>query len=170
MTDAHAFPGEWRAMREADAALLACRFQLKQRADFVRIVAQALALPSQRNAALRLLRDDAGGLSDAALAELAPAIVDLAVDGPLDDLVVARQTLLRYAARFTSGRGVVQDAVERLIDGYLAREDDFVRRRLAELLLEAGFAQALRRLLAACKDHGDAHIAEIYDDFSRHLT
>ncbi|MEI2431430.1 hypothetical protein RDV84_11625 [Lysobacter yananisis] len=170
MNDANAFPSQWRAMREADAALLACRFHLKKHADFAHILAQALACASERNLALRFLRDDAGALSDAQLAELAPAIVDLAVDGNLDDLIVARQTLVRYAARFTSSRGVVEDAVARVMDGYLAREDDFVLRRLAELLLDAGFAHALRRLLAACKDHMDPDIAEIHDDFSRHLA
>jgi len=170
MNDANAFPGQWRAMREADAALLACRFHLKKHPDFARILAQALACPSERNLALRLLRDDGGGLSDAELAELAPALVDLAVDGNLDDLIVARQALVRYAARFTSSRGVVEDAVERVMDGYLAREDDFVSRRLAELLLDAGFAHALRRLLATCRDHADPDIAEIHDDFSRHLA
>lgn len=168
MNELPPLPELWRAMCEADTALLVRRHQLRQREDFLPLLARALADPAEQHSALRFLRDDVGGLDEAQLAELAPTIVDIAVDGNLDRLIVARDVLIRYAAHFTAARRVVRDAVEASMSGCLATQDGFALRRLAELLVGAGLSELLQRLLAACEGHADPDIAEMREDFSRY--
>ncbi|MEH6418195.1 hypothetical protein [Pseudomonas sp. CGJS7] len=169
MNDPSLFPDEWQAMKQADDGLRISRWHLRQRDDFKDILLRALGDLSEQAHALRLLRDDADLLSDAQLTELAPKIVDIAVDGNVDRLIVARAVLVRYAAQFKPGRQIVKDSIDRLMDGYFGSNDDFIYRRLAELLIDIGHWDALKRLLVVSKDHRDPEIADLHGDYLPHL-
>ncbi len=98
------FPEEWRVAREAESLLLARRHDLRARSDFKEIILMALSTLSEQDAALRFLRDDALGLSDAQLIDIAPVVMDIAVDGNIDNLVTARAVLQQYASHWATCR------------------------------------------------------------------
>lgn len=170
MNDPHAFPAEWRAMKSAEHALLVSRFDLRKHGNFKALVLHALGTLSEQDAALRFLKDDVCGLSSADLAEIAPPVMDIAVDGSIDNLVTARAVLLRYASHFLESRKTIRSTLDARLPTYLSSEDDFLYRRLAELLVTLDFPEALAKLMAACKDNRNTDIAEIYDDFLKFST
>lgn len=167
MNSPDVFPDEWRAMREAESQLLVRRHAFSRRDDFKEVILRALNTLPEQDAALRFLKDDVAGLGDAALAQLAPTLIDIAVDGNIDNLLVARSVLARYASHFLGSRKIIEDALDRVMDKYLSSEDEFLYRRLAELLVDIDFPDSLRQLLLACRGHDNADIAEIHGDFSR---
>ncbi len=165
MNNSGVLPDEWCAMQEAENLLLVCRYDLKKHADFKEIILLALSTLSEQDAALRFLKDDVSGLNDSELAEIAPAVIDIAVDGNLDNLITARAVVLRYASHFLESRKIIRTVLDRLMDGYLSSEDDFLYRRLAELLVAIDFPDILTKLISVCKDSSNPDIAEIHDDF-----
>lgn len=170
MNGPDAFPEEWRSAREAESLSLARRHDLKARSDFKEIILLALSTLSEQDAALRFLRDDALGLSDAQLIDIAPVVMDIAVDGNIDNLVTARAVLQQYASHFLDSRKIVEMTLDRRLDGYLASEDGFLYRRLAELLVAADFPDALAKLMSVCKDSSNPDIAEIHDDLLKSIA
>lgn len=165
MNNPGVLPDEWRVMREAESLLLVRRHDLKKHADFKAIMLLALSTLSEQDAALRFLKDDVSGLNDSELAEIAPVVMDIAVDGNLDNLITARVVVLRYASHFLESRKIIRTVLERLMDGYLSSEDDFLYRRLAELLVAIDFPDILTKLILVCKDSSNPDVAEIHDDF-----
>ena len=164
MNGPDAFPEEWRSAREAESLSLARRHDLKARSDFKEIILLALSTLSEQDAALRFLRDDALGL------DIAPVVMDIAVDGNIDNLVTARAVLQQYASHFLDSRKIVEMTLDRRLDGYLASEDGFLYRRLAELLVAADFPDALAKLMSVCKDSSNPEIAEIHDDLLKFIA
>ena len=166
MNDPDAFPDEWRLVKEAENALLVGRFNFKKHVDFKKTILLALNTTSEQAAALRFLKDDAPGLSDLELAEIAPVVLDIAVDGNIDNLIIARAVLLQYSSHFLQSRKTIKSSLDRRLHEYLSSDDELLYRRLAELLVTLDLPDALAKLLLICKDNGNPEIAEIYQDFS----
>ncbi|MET3496456.1 hypothetical protein [Variovorax boronicumulans] len=165
MNNPDIFPEEWRVVKDAENSLLVSRFNFKRHADFKKFMLLALSTISEQAAALRFLKEDAPGLSNLELAEIAPVILDIAVDGSIDNLIIARAVLLQYSSHFLDSRTVVENSLDNQIHRYLASGDEFLYRRLAELLVTLDLPNALEKLMLVCKNNENPDIAEIYRDF-----
>jgi len=146
-------------LKSAETVLFASRYYLRKRNDFIENIVLALETLPEQGTALRLMRDDE--FNDSELPELIPIVVDIAIDGNIDNQVIARQVLLKYR-----GKKVVRDIFYAVVDKYFSILNEFICRGLAKLSVEAGFDDVFAKLMSICKNNDNSDIAEIYDDFS----
>jgi len=159
MKQVEGLSNEWHVLRAAETLLFASRTYLRNRNDFISNMTTALNMLSEQGAALRLMIYDR--FIDSELTILMPIVIDIAVEGNVDSLVIARGVLSRY-----KNRKVVRSIFENMVDKYFSAHDDWTYRRLAELLVEVGYGDILKKLMFLCKNNGTTEFLEIYEDYS----
>lgn len=146
-------------MKAAETVLSASRHYLRKRDDFMQNIQLALAILSEQASALRLLRDE--DVADADLQPVIAKVIDIAVDGNIDNAVIARRVLSKYKKS-----KVVRDGIEKAMATHGKTQDEFVCRGLAELLAELDFVDMLKELLRRCKNSQNDSLRELYSDFT----
>jgi len=150
---------EWRVFMAAETVLFASRHYLRKRDDFMGNMLAAMDMMPEQGSALRLMMYES--FSDSELEILAPVVIDIAVNGSVDNICIARDVLSKYR-----NKNVIKTSLNNVVDKYLLSPDDWVYRRLAELLTEVGFRGALEKLMLICKNSDNDNIFEIYKDFA----
>jgi len=154
---------EWHALRNTESELRACYYHLRKRGDFLGNILLALNTLSEQSTALRFMESDEI-FNDSELIELMPTIIDIAIDGNIDNQVLAKQVLSKYR-----DKKIVRDIFYSVVDKYFSLSDEFVYSGLARLSTEAGFGDIFIKLMSICKNSDNPDIAEIYDHFSKFL-
>lgn len=59
----------------------------------------------------------------------------------------------------------IREHLSNMLDNYLISFDDFIYRRIAELLLSINYSDLQANLMKRCKESENEDLLEIYDDF-----
>lgn len=113
---------------------------------------------SEQGTALRFIRDD--DFDNSELEILIPLIIDIAVDGNVDNFIFAKKILIKNA-----NNDIVREKLTSVFDDLLNSHDEYIYRRLAELLVFLNYLSLRNRLMDKCKSSENEGIAEIYADF-----
>ncbi|UOQ51602.1 hypothetical protein [Hymenobacter cellulosivorans] len=147
---------QWVRFLQAEEAFFTCRQEVVQDETALgHDLQQALASIEGRETALRLLAE-----TTLALAVVQPLLADLvatALDSSnLTAIGLARQVLARYKAE-----AQIRSTIPQLASRYLAENDEWHYRRLAELYGGLNYEEELTDLLMLCQAHPNAEIREI---------
>lgn len=151
----------WVQFSKAEEAYFFCRQAvLHDEATLGNDLKQALTT-ADRETALRLLAEMP--LRLAMFQPLLADVLDAAIDSSnLTSIALARQVIAHYRAD-----SWVRNTVTTLAAPYLASNDDWHYRRIAELYRALHYNEELTKLLALCQASASAEIREIHDDFSQ---
>jgi hypothetical protein len=148
----------WEAYAFAEDAFYSARAALVADVAFRSQLSEALRSPEEAERALRLLSSI--GVNHEFALTLLPNIIDLAVDGPMRSLALASQVL----AEHFSDEEVLAE-VSKLVGRYLATNDYFLIRRLAQVLVDHHLYDLLATTVTFCRAHDDFDVREVADDF-----
>ena len=148
--------------RESADKLFACRYNFMQdKKEVVKDLKIALARAGDNDTALRLLRDmnpNAG-----IIMPLLSEIMDNAIDSSnLNAIGLARDVLNNY-----KHEPLVKNNIRILAMGYLAANDEWHYRKIAELYKLLNYKENLVKFMTLCKANSNLEIQEIADDFYR---
>lgn len=156
-----AYSSQWLRFRAAEDNFFTCRqdFGMRDEEAVITDLHEALASPYDMDTALRFLQ---AFLPRAAFLEpLLPKIVDTAIDSShITSIGLARDVLSNY-----KDEPVVKSAIVGLITDYLAANDEWHYRRIAELYEQLDYKDELAGFLALCRASDNWEIREISDDF-----
>ena len=160
MTTKPIYSKEWNSVKEADRELIVSKHNFRKTNDYLEQILLALNDLSQQQLALEWIRDER--FSDSELEILIPIIIDMAVDGNIDNLPYAREVLFKNA--FNSN-DIVRKKLTSMFDDFLKSEDDFIYMRLMELLRFLNYNDLRKRLIDKCKNSTDENILDVYTSF-----
>ena len=107
-----------------------------------------------------MIRDE--HFSDSELEILIPIIINIAVDGNIDNLPSAREVLFNNAL---NSNDIVRKKLISMFDDFLSSEDDWIYMRLSELLIFLNYNDLRKRLIDKCKNSTDENILDVYTTF-----
>ncbi|UOQ69188.1 hypothetical protein [Hymenobacter volaticus] len=156
-----AYSTKWLRFRQAEEEYYTSRYDLLQdKAALVDNLHQAFARPQDRDTALRLLEQMTP--DRAVLEPVLAQVVDTAIDSTdITAIQLARQILLLYHAE-----PWVRSTLPLIITPYLAAQDEWHYRRIAELYALVHYDEELACFLLLCQASTNAEIREISDDFA----
>ena len=160
MTTKPIYSKEWNSVKEADRELVVSKHNFRKTNDYLEQILLALNDLSQQQLALEWIRDER--FSDSELEVLIPIIIDIAVDGNIDNLPYAREVLFNNA--FNSN-DIVRKKLTSMFDDFLSSEDDWIYMRLSELLIFLNYNDLRKRLIDKCKNSTDENILDVYTSF-----
>lgn len=149
----------WDQYCAAECAYYIQRKHLVEHPDFIQAVAKALASTSDSDVALRLMLEVP--LQSDALPKILPLVIELAIDGPVRNMSIAATVLKKY----TENVALIRQAIELNMPRYLGSRDDFLLRRLAQILRDLEIHDLLADLLIWCRNQHEEEINEIASDF-----
>ena len=162
MTTEPIYSKEWINVNEADTKVRVSQFYLRKTNDLFEQILLALNDDAAEQAtALRFLRNEYPSASE--LEILAPVIIDIAVNGDADNSILARECLVNTA--FNKSR-IIREKLTFMFDDLLKFENQYIYRRLAELLFFLNYKDLRKKLMKKCKDSKDKDIVEIYTEFT----
>ena len=162
MTTEPIYSKEWINLNEADTKVRVSQFYLRKTNDLFEQILLALNDDAAEQAtALRFLRNEYPSASE--LEILAPVIIDIAVNGDADNSILARECLVNTA--FNKSR-IIREKLTFMFDDLLKFENQYIYRRLAELLFFLNYKDLRKKLMKKCKDSKDKDIVEIYTEFT----
>ena len=169
MTTKPIYSKEWISLQEADHEFVVIKHNFRKTIDFLEQILSILnydkELPYedglfQQQIALNLIRDEY--FSDLELEILIPIIINIAVDGHISNIPLAREVLFNNA--FNSN-DIVRKKLTSMFDDFLKSEDDFIYMRLMELLRFLNYNDLRKRLIDKCKNSTDENIVDVYTSF-----
>ncbi|HFO7613648.1 TPA: hypothetical protein ACHLA5_005230, partial [Escherichia coli] len=125
MTIKDVYSKEWASVKEAENKFLSSKHYFRKSNDFFEQILLAINNLSEQGTALRFIRDD--DFDDSELEVLIPVIIDIAVDGNVDNLPFAKEILIKNA-----NNNVVRKKLTSIFDGLLNSQDEYIYRRVAE--------------------------------------
>ncbi|PIT53128.1 hypothetical protein BHC44_06615 [Snodgrassella alvi] len=158
MKDNTIFSIEWLNLKESETNLFSSKYYFRKSECFFKQLLLALNTLSEQGTALRFIRDD--DFNDEELEILIPIIIDISVDGNIDNIPIARDILIKFKEN-----KIVKNKLCSMLDNYLDSFDDFIYRRLAELLLYLNFSDLKIKLMNKCLKSNNNDLIEIYQDF-----
>ncbi|MTD29421.1 hypothetical protein [Erwinia sorbitola] len=158
MTTKNIYSEEWLSVKEAENKFLSAKYYFRQSHDFFEQLLLAVNSLSEQGAALRFIRDEE--FDDSELEKLTPIIISIAVDGNVNNVPFAREVLIKYVAN-----DIIKNKLTSMLGEFLNSHDEYIYRRLAELLLFLNYNELRGKLMEECKGNKDENIAEIYADF-----
>lgn len=158
MKDNTIFSLEWLHLKESETNLFSSKYYFRKSKGFFEQLLLALNTLSEQGTALRFIRDD--DFNDAELEILIPIIIDISIDGNVDNIPIARDILIKLKEN-----KIVKNKLCNMLDNYLDSFDDFIYRRLAELVLYLNFSDLRMKLMNKCKKSNNNELIEIYKDF-----
>ena len=154
---------EWINVNEADTKVRVSRFHFRKTNDYLEQILFALNNDdlAKQATALRFIRDE--GISEAEFEILTPAIINIAINGNTDNLILARDRLIR--SEFYCSY-IIKEKLTSMFDDFLKTEDQYIYKRLAELLFFLNYKELRKRLMEKCKYSKDKNIVNIYTEFT----
>lgn len=149
---------EWLLLKETEEKLFSRKYYFKKSNLYFEQLLVALETLTEQGTALRFVRDEEFDHKE--LEILIPIVVEIAIDGNIDHIPIARDILFKHR-----NDDVVKNTLEKTISKYLDTSDDFIYRRIAELLLELNYKELKKFFINKCKESKNEDIVEIYDDF-----
>lgn len=156
------YSSKWLRFRQAAEELFDSRSALQQdRETLVKDLKQALVSPNDRQTALELLVYLYPDVT--VLMPLLHEVLDTALDsGNYTAIGLAREVLAKYQAE-----PLLRSHIPLLVTRYLAAQDDWLYRRIAELYVLLNYQEELTDFLRLCRASPNVEIQEIRDDFTR---
>ena len=154
---------EWNSLKKADHKFMISKHNFRKTDDFFKQILSALNYEKgigQQKIALKMIRDE--HFSDSELEILIPIIINIAVDGHISNIPLAREVLFNNA--FNSN-DIVRKKMTSMFDNFLKSEDDFIYMRLIELLIFLNYNDLRKRLIDKCKNSTDENIVNVYTSF-----
>jgi hypothetical protein len=158
MIDNTKFSREWLHLKESETNLFSSKYYFRKSKCFFKQLLLALNTLSEQGTALRFIRDD--DFNDEELEILIPIIIDISIDGNIDNIPMARDILIKLKEN-----KIVKNKLSSLLDNDLDSFDDFIFRRLAELLQYLNFSDLKIKLMDKCQKSENDNLIEIYQDF-----
>ena len=160
MTTKNIYSEEWFSVKEAENKYLSAKYYFRQSHDFFEQLVLAVNNLSEQGTALRFIRDEE--FDDSEFEILAPIIIGVAVDGNVNNIPFAREILIKNIAN-----DIIREKLSSMFSEFLNSHDEYIYRRLAELLVFLNYNDLRSKLMEECKNSKDEDITEIYDDFIR---
>ena len=157
MTTKPIYSKEWNSVKEADRELVVSRHNFRKTNDYLEQILLALNDLSQQQLALEWIRDER--FSDSELEVLIPIIIDMAVDGNIDNLPYAREVLFNNAL---SSNDIIRKKLTSMFDDFLKSDDYYVYVGVARILIFLNYSDLRIRLIEKCKDSTDEDIIDLY--------
>ena len=154
---------KWNSLKKADHKFMISKHNFRKTDDFFKQILSALNYEKgidQQKIALKMIRDE--HFSDSELEILIPIIINIAVDGNIDNLPSAREVLFNNAL---NSNDIVRKILTFMFDGFLRSEDDWIYMRLMELLCFLNYNDLRMRLIDKCKNSTDENIVDVYTSF-----
>ena len=150
----------WLRLREAEDNYFTCLDDFMQNEEeMVNDLKKALAEAGDKETAMRLLLDRRPEV--ALMTQLLPAIIDIAVDSTgFTGIRLARALLRKYRDELQ-----IREDVRLLVATYLAGNDEWHYRRIAELYEVLDYQEELADFLLLCQANANLEIQEIADDY-----
>ena len=157
MTTKPIYSKEWNSVKEADRELIVSKHNFRKTNDYLEQILLALNDLSQQQLALEWIRDER--FSDSELEVLIPIIIDMAVDGNIDNLPYAREVLFNNAL---SSNDIVRKKLTSMFDDFLKSDDYYVYAGVARILIFLNYSDLRIRLTEKCKNSTDEDIIDLY--------
>ena len=163
MTIEPIYSKEWINVNEADTKVRVSRFHFRKTNDYLEQILFALNNddPAKQATALRFIRDES--LNESEFKILTPAIINIAINGNTDNLILARDRLIRGGFNRDY---IIREKLTPMFNDFLKAEDQHIYRRLAELLFFLNYKELRKRLMEKCKNSKDRDIVNIYTEFT----
>ena len=159
MTTKPIYSKEWNSVKEADRELIVSKHNFRKTNDYLEQILLALNDLSQQQLALEWIRDER--FSDSELEVLIPIIIDMAVDGNIDNLPYAREVLFNNAL---NSNDIVRKKLTSMFDDFLKSDDYYIYAGIARILIYLNYNDLRIRLTEKCKNSTDEDILELYTD------
>ena len=157
MTTKPIYSKEWNSVKEADRELVVSKHNFRKTNDYLEQILLALNDLSQQQLALEWIRDER--FSDSELEVLIPIIIDMAVDGNIDNLPYAREVLFNNAL---NSNDIVRKILTSMFDDFLKSDDYYVYAGVARILIFLNYSDLRIRLTEKCKNSTDEDIIDLY--------
>ncbi|MFJ5332433.1 hypothetical protein [Pectobacterium versatile] len=158
MTIENIHSGEWNSVKEAENNFLSAKHYFRKSHCFFEEILLIIRNTSEQGTVLRFIRDE--DFDDSHLEILIPIIIDIAVDGNIDNFSFARDILIK-----NSKNSAVRNSLTSIFDELIASRDEYIYRRVAELLVFLNYNDLRKKLMDECKRDNNNDIKEIYADF-----
>jgi hypothetical protein len=157
-----AYSNKWLRFRQAEEEYFTSRYDLLQDKEaLLENLQQALTSPNDRLTALQLLVQMAPDLT--VLGPLLAQVVDTAIDSTdITAIGLAREIVSLY-----QDEPWLRSKLPLVISPYLAAQDEWQYRRIAELYALLHYEMELAHFLVLCQASTNVEIQEISDDFAR---
>jgi len=154
-----AYSTEWLLFSKAENHYFTCRYNFMRNEEVMASdLGEALTRASDNCTALRFLLEVE---PKAAVVPLLSKIADLVIDsGNLTTIGLAKQVLEKYGSELGARNNILACATN-----YLAHNDEWHYRRIAELYTLLHYKEELAGLLALCRVSENLEIREVADDF-----
>ena len=160
MTTTNIYSEEWLSVKEAENRFLSSKYYFRESHDFFEQLLLAVNNLSEQGAALRFIRDEE--FDDSEFEILIPIIIEIAVDGNVNNIPFAREILIK-----NTSNDIVREKLTSVFSEFINSHDESIYRRLAELLVFLNYNNLRSKLMEECKNSKDEEIVEIYSDFIR---
>ncbi|MFJ5318482.1 hypothetical protein [Pectobacterium versatile] len=158
MTIENIHSGEWNSVKEAENNFLSAKHYFRKSHGFFEEILLIIRNISEQGTVLRFIRDE--DFDDSHLEILIPIIIDIAVDGNIDNFSFARDILIK-----NSKNSAVRNSLTSIFDELISSRDEYIYRRVAELLVFLNYNDLRKKLMDECKRDNNNDIKEIYADF-----
>ncbi|MBA0159215.1 hypothetical protein [Pectobacterium versatile] len=158
MTIENIHSGEWNSVKEAESNFLSAKHYFRKSHGFFEEILLIIRNISEQGTVLRFIRDE--DFDDSHLEILIPIIIDIAVDGNIDNFSFARDILIK-----NSKNSAVRNSLTSIFDELISSRDEYIYRRVAELLVFLNYNDLRKKLMDECKKDNNNDIKEIYADF-----
>jgi hypothetical protein len=158
MTIENIHSGEWNSVKEAENNFLSAKHYFRKSHGFFEEILLIIRNISEQGTVLRFIRDE--DFDDSHLEILIPIIIDIAVDGNIDNFSFARDILIK-----NSKNSAVRNSLTSIFDELISSRDEYIYRRVAELLFFLNYNDLRKKLMDECKKDNNNDIKEIYADF-----
>lgn len=156
-----AYSTAWQTFVEAENNYFTQRHNYFQQPEELLLADLRQALATGGNSALSALRFLAFNEENRPQLEaLLPTVVSYAIEGDIEFIRLAREVLLPHKEAPWFG-----EAIQPLLESYVASNDEWNYRRIAELYNQLGYDDLLTAFLTLCRKHIDPDIQEIPDSF-----
>ena len=154
---------EWISVKKADSKLAHSLFDFRKTNDLFKQILFALNNdnPNKQITALRFIRDDS--FKDLELEILTPVLINIAVNKNTDNSIFARECLVSSAFNHDH---IIREKLTSMFDDLLESTDQYIYKRLAELLFFLNYKDLRKRLMEKCKNSKNKDIVNIYTKFT----
>ena len=157
---------EWISLEEACIELMNIQYRFKETNDIKDLFNQLLLTIHNNDLAeqatvLRLIRDN--GFTALELEILTPVIINIAVNRNTDNSILARKCLVNKAFNHDH---IIREKLTSMFDDLLESTDQYIYKRLAELLFFLNYKDLRKRLMEKCKNSKNKDIVNIYTEFT----
>ena len=153
---------EWITVNKDDTKVRVSQFYFRKTNDLFEQILLALNDDAAEQAtALRFLRNECPSASE--LEILTPVLINIAVNKNTDNSILARKCLVKKAFNHDH---IIREKLTSMFDDFLQSEDQYIYKRLAELLFFLDYKDLRKKLMEKCKNSKDKDIVNIYTEFT----